>query len=197
VEGCDAVIWCATDFNQNVPRSVSSLNVALLFRAVSRPTKGRVDVEGVQNMLGAIKQDLQERRRRRADNTSSSSSPSSPIVNFVLVSTSPEAYEDYETPFGSFRGIKQQGEELTKLFPSLTTTILQMARFEDNFVGEDLDIQMEEVARRPGDDEFSTSEKKGKTSWRKINRRDAARAAVEALVNEDLVGKTVKVWTAT
>jgi hypothetical protein len=197
VEGCDAVIWCATDFNQNVPRAVSSLNVALLFRAVSRPTKGRVDVEGVQNMMGAIKQDLQERRRRRGE-SAQSALPSASIVNFVLVSTSPDAYEDYETPFGSFRGIKQQGEELMQQFPSLTATVLQMARYEDNFVGEGLDIQMEEVAsRRTGSDELSTADTSAKKSRRKINRRDAARAAVEALVNHDLAGKAVQVWTAT
>jgi nucleoside-diphosphate-sugar epimerase len=196
VEGCDAVVWCATDFNQNIPRAVSSLNVALLFRAVSRPTKGRVDVEGVQNMMGAIKQDLQERRRRRGESVQSSSSSS--IVNFVLVSTSSDAYEDYETPFGSFRGIKQQGEELVQQFPSLTTTVLQMARYEDNFVGEDLDIQMEDVvSRRTGSDELAATDASAKKSRRKINRRDAARAAVEALVNQDLAGKTVQVWTAT
>jgi hypothetical protein len=187
VEGCDAVIWCATDFDGNTPRAVSSLNVALLFRAVSRPAKGRVEVEGVLNMLGALKKELQERRRRQPQ---ASGIPEHSLVNFVLVSTAPDAYVDYETPFGSFRGIKRQGESLLGDFPSLAAAVLQMGRYDDGFVGEGLDIVMEPAA---GAVEADDSNKRAR---RKINRRDAARAAVEALVNESLIGKKMQVWTA-
>jgi hypothetical protein len=206
VDGCDAVVWCATDFNGNAPRAVPALSVALLFRAVSRPDKGRVDVEGVQNMLGALKQELQEQRRRRGlqqqplqEGGGSPAQSSSSLVNFVLISTAPEAYDDYETPFGSFKGIKRQGEALLEDFPSLASTVLQMSRYEDNFVGENLDIYMEEPAssRSSAIEEDDEASSKNQRARRKINRRDAARAAVEALVDERLVGKTVKVWTAT
>ena len=108
-------------------------------------------------------------------------------TSFILVSSAPNALNDFETPFGEFNGLKRQGEGIVrKDFPSLTHTILQMGCFEDNFVEESLDINYSE-----GDD--SDQEEKLK---RKINRRDAARAACEALVNEDLQGKTVEVWTA-
>ena len=62
VEDVDAVIWCATDFNGNAPRAVSGLNVAFLFRAVTNPTKGRVEIEGLQNLLGALKNAKQDRK---------------------------------------------------------------------------------------------------------------------------------------
>lgn len=124
---CDAVIWCATDFNGNQPRAVASLNVALLFRAVSRPTKGRVEVEGLQNMLSALKRVKQDGRWKRSGdepprqlqsslvggNTSGNKNKAkNDPIEFVLVSITPEAYLDYETPFGSFSGIKQQGENM-------------------------------------------------------------------------------------
>ena len=181
VESVDAVIWCATDFNGNQPRAISGLNLAFLFRAVTVPDKGRVEIEGVQNMLGALKRERQDRLRRmgRVD------PPSNDPINFVLVSTAPEAFLDFETPFGSFYGIKRQGEEMMEEdFPSLTSTILQMGRYEDNFVEEDLQIIVRNEAVSPGDRKV-----------RQINRRDAARAAVEALTNDDLVGQTVQVWT--
>jgi hypothetical protein len=63
-----------------------------------------------------------------------------------------------------------------------------MGRYDDNFVPEDLDVQLDESQPVP----------EGQTrGQRKINRRDAARAAVEALSNNDLRGKTVRVWTQT
>ena len=59
-----------------------------------------------------------------------------------------------------------------------------MGRYEDNFVEESLEILM---------DEDGTSQDAVK---RRINRRDAARAAVDALTDENAKGKTLQVWTA-
>lgn len=174
-EGCDAVIWCATDFNGNTPRAVGSLDLAFLFRAVTRPTKGRVEVEGVQNMLGALK--LSKR-------TSSGNDP----VNFIHVSMAPGTYSDFETSFGSFWGIKSLSEQIVRNdFPSLTKTILQFGAYDDNFVEEGRELQCEEYTKT---DDPSPP-------FRRINRRDAARAAVEALLREEWQGKTIQVWTAT
>lgn len=186
-EGCDAVIWCATDFNGNRPRAISGLNVAFLFRAVASPTKGRVEVEGLENMLGALKTARQDKQR------ATGRVPTNDPVNVVLVSTAPDAYDDFETPFGSFRGIKRQGEQMLQSdFPSLSHTILQLSRFEDNFVEEGLDVSME--PSRANDVEAPGDADKAR---RRINRRDAAKVAVDALLDKELKDKTVQVWTAT
>ncbi len=186
VEGCDSVIWCATDFNGNAPRAVASLNFAFLFRAVSRPTKGRVEVEGLENMLGALKVARQdaERKRRLIGDSSQNNDP----INFVHVSMAPGTYSDFETPFGSFWGIKSLGEKIIRDdFPSLTSTILQLCEYDDTFVEENLELQYKDVTSNP-----SQVDEKNR---RRINRRDAARAAVDALLNKNLIGKTVQVWT--
>ena len=189
-EDCDAVIWCATDFNGNQPRAVSGLNVAFLFRAVTRPDKGRVEIEGLQNMLGALKTAKQDKARTEAMTGSKQSTKNDPI-NFVLASTAPFAYTDFETPFGNFIGLKRQGEGIVQNdFPSLTSTVLQLSRFDDNFVEEGLDVIKEDSNEAARKDEKERSR-------RKINRRDAAKAVVDALLDESLVGKTVEVWTAT
>ena len=185
MEGVDSVIWCATDFNGNQPRAVSGLNVAFLFRAVARPAKGRVEIEGLENVLGALKASKQDRRWKGEGPPSPSSADP---VNFILVSTTPEAFEDFETPFGSFIGLKRQGEEMLRSrFPSLTSTVVQLGRFDDNFVEESLEL-------RRDFDGVVNSERRDR---RLINRRDAARAVVEALLDEELVGKTTQVYTAT
>jgi len=117
----------------------------------------------------------------------------------VLVTSSPTALSDFETPFGEFNGLKRQGESIIQSdFPSLTHTILQMSKFEDNFVEESLDLLYD---IDPGENacdeaESNSSEINFQKSRRKINRRDAARAAVNALLDETLEGRTVEVWTA-
>jgi nucleoside-diphosphate-sugar epimerase len=182
-EGCDAVVWCATDFDGNKPRALG-LDVALFFRAVADPDKGRVEVEGLQNMLGALKNAKQEKKYRTG--AGSANDP----VSVVLVSTALDAFEDFETPFGSFKGIKQQGENMLKQdFPSLTHTVLRLGRFDDSFVEENLDVYLEDSAG------VKETEDKEKTK-RLINRRDAAKAVVQALTSEGIAGKTVEVWTA-
>lgn len=190
VEGCDAVIWCASDFNGNTPRAVSGLNVAFLFRAVTRPDKGRVEVEGLQNMLGALKLAKQEQQQ-------GSKATDDPTTDFVLVSMAPEAYGDFETPFGSFLDIKRQGEQMALGdFPSLSTTVLQLARYDDNFIEEGLDLVVRQQQKEGETAPTNTTELE-KVAGRCINRRDAAKAAVDALVDESIVGKMVSVWTAT
>lgn len=186
-EGCDSVIWCATDFNGNQPRAISTLNVAFLFRAVARPDKGRVEIEGLQNMLGALKNAKQDKKWRSGEKKTASNDP----ISVVLVSTAPDAYDDFETPLGTFNGLKRQGEIMLKNdFPSLTSTVMQLCRFEDNFVEEGLEILQE-------DSSMSHEVAERERARRRINRRDAAKAVVEALVDETIAGKTVQVWTAT
>ena len=180
-EGVDSVIWCATDYNGNTPRAVSGLNVAFLFRALAAPTKGRVEIEGLRNILGGLKL-AQQDRKRQGNEPSGGKKP----INFALVSPSPEAFANYETPFGEFNAIKREGEEMVKTeFPSLSYSVLQMGLFDDNFVDEGQDILTE-----PSDAEDTEKFR------RRINRRDAALGVCEALTNEDLVGKTVQMWTA-
>jgi hypothetical protein len=192
-EGVDSIIYCATDFNGNTPRAVSGLNVAFLFRAIADPNKGRVEIEGLRNILGGLKNNLQSKAWNERDAVQTpfrgtKSSRNDPI-NVVLVSTAPQAFQDFETPFGTFNGLKREGEDILKNeFPSLSYTVLQMARYDDNFVDESLDIKL--LAQSLGDDDLK------KESRRRINRRDAARAAGDALTNDALVGKSVQVWTS-
>lgn len=186
-EDVDCVIYCATDFNGNKPRAISGLNVAFLFRALADPTKGRVEIEGLRNLLEGLtsaKQDKLRTARLSGDIlTADKSEPNS----FVLVSTADQAFSDFETPYGSFKGIKREGEQiLEEEFPSLSKCILQMSRYDDNFVDENLDVKYED------DTEPDTGEK----MRRKINTRDAAKFAVDALINDELSGKKVEVWTA-
>lgn len=141
----DVVVWCATDFNGNRPRAVSGLNIAFLFRAVTDPTKGRVEVEGLGNMLGAIKNARQDALRRNrifgngssmdevgsltTSTTTTSSTVATKPVDVLLVSIAPDALEDFETPFGTFLDQKKQGEEMiSKDFPSLSYTTLQVRK---------------------------------------------------------------------
>jgi hypothetical protein len=45
------VVFCASDFSRNVPRAVGTFfNVPLLLRAVTRPDKGSVEVDGLINL---------------------------------------------------------------------------------------------------------------------------------------------------
>eukprot|EP00591_Stephanopyxis_turris_P009449 CAMPEP_0195518342 /NCGR_PEP_ID=MMETSP0794_2-20130614/12689_1 /TAXON_ID=515487 /ORGANISM="Stephanopyxis turris, Strain CCMP 815" /LENGTH=433 /DNA_ID=CAMNT_0040647287 /DNA_START=112 /DNA_END=1413 /DNA_ORIENTATION=+ len=215
-EGVDSVIYCATDFNDNKPRAVSGLNAAFLFRAIAAPDKGRVDVEGVMNVLGGLKNAKQgkswERRNnamanaasmaaaageeeiRRASGANMLDGPDDP-TSFVLVSSSAQSFKDFETPFGSFHGIKREGERITEFdFPSLSHSILQMSRFDDNFVQEDLNVNTAPPIQFNGEED---QDRVLEMTKRRINRRDAARAAVDALVDSSLKGKTVQVWTDT
>lgn len=196
-EGVDCVIWCATDFNGNKPRAVSGLNVAFLFRAVASPTKGRVEIEGLQNILEGLT--LSRTQRMRQDRlsgvvTNSKNSDEQNTPSFILLSTSEDAFSDFETPYGSFKGIKRQGEEMVrKDFPSISSTILQLSRYDDNFVEENLEVIKEEVETGADDTSISSDEKER----RRINRRDAAKAAVDALSDSTITGKILEVWTAT
>lgn len=205
----DVVVWCATDYNGNRPRAISSLNVAFLFRALADPDKGRVEVEGLQNMLGAIKTIRQENIQRRrlgglstgvdgdidvADDENSKNKP----VDILLVSMAPNALKDFETPFGTLYDVKRQGEDMIpNEFPSLSYTILQMGEFDDNFVEEGLELRFEEQHDM---DSSSTTATASTTTTekivrRRINRRDAARAIAVALNKPDFKRSKVQVWT--
>jgi nucleoside-diphosphate-sugar epimerase len=225
IDNVDSIIFCATDFDGNRPKSIASLDVSLLFRAVADPTKGRVEIEGLRNCLEGLVANRNDRRwqeeERRSNNdepgaTATIIIPSSttnkkkngmPPTQFVLISTCPDAYGVFETPYGEFNGLKRQGERLVmEDFPSITCTVLQMGKYDDNFIpeGQELlyEMAIEDTAVIDG---VITAIKQGvggggtivKDGMQKrINRRDAARAAVEALLSEDIQGKKVQVYTA-
>jgi len=188
VEGCDSVIWCATDFNGNAPRAVASLNIAFLFRAVTRPSKGCVEVDGLRNLLSALKYE----KREREQNGGMEKIRSHP-TSVVHVSMVPRTFSNVETPLGSFWSIKEQSEQVVRdEFPGLSSAILQFGQFEDNFVDENLDVLFEHIENPAWiGDAFQPADLK------RINRRDAARAVVDALLNDELMGKTNHVWTDT
>lgn len=192
-EDVDAVIFAATDFNGNRPRSISSLNMAFLFRAVASPDKGRVEVEGFRNILEGMT------KNRISNNNDNNNNKKKNPTSVILLSSSPHAFKDFETPFGSFHGIKRQGEALLQEFPSLTHTVLQMNRYDDNFVDESLDLQVEAVVMDETTTTTSTTVEDNNDvdrQRRRIHRRDAARMTVDALTDETLQGKTVEVYTA-
>ncbi|KAL3940953.1 MAG: hypothetical protein SGBAC_004606 [Bacillariaceae sp.] len=194
-EGVDSVVWCATDFNGNQPRAVSGLNFAFLFRAVAAPTKGRVEVEGLRNMLGALKLAKQDRNDAAAQAWGSKGGAGKAPISFVHVSAAPNSLADFETPFGSFHGQKREGEAMVSTeFPSLSHTILQMSTFDDNFVEEGKDIEMEQVGIKQAAEEGEENEERV-IKRQRINRRDAARAVVDALTNEEMEGKMFQLWT--
>ena len=115
----------------------------------------------------------------------------------MLISSAPDALDDFVTPFGDFIALKRDGERiLREQFPSISYTILQMAKYDENFVDEGLDVKFEEAieGRSSIDDDQITGRKKNERN-RRINRRDAARAACNALTDENLFEKTVQVYT--
>jgi len=212
-EDVDAVIYCATDFEGNRPRAVASLDAAFLFRAVASPTKGRVEVEGVRNILEGLASGINERRwkeQRRMDRPGATvheekgGGRAVGPTQFVLISTAPDAYGNFETPFGEFNGMKRQGERIAmEEFPSVTCSVLQMGKFDDNFVeeGRELRYDIAEEDTVVVDGVVSAVGRGGvgvggDGLQKRINRRDAARAAVDALSNDDLEGKKVQVYTA-
>lgn len=223
------MVWCATDFNGSTPRALSGgsgplSGLPFLFRAVADPDKGRVEVEGLENMLGALKTYKQEsiqrnrqltafggRRGNLYDDESSELSEPQILelekdkddvtrgVDFLLVSSCPDALSNFETPFGAFLDIKRQGEDMIpELFPSFKYSVLQFAMYEDNFVKEDLEFKLMEVVNEPPrvlPEGQEPPEPKKQRKVRRINRRDAARAVGEALVDPDYHNKKIQVWT--
>lgn len=123
-------------------------------------------------------------------------------VDFLLVSSCPDALSNFETPFGTFLDIKRQGEDMIPdQFPSLKYSVLQFATYEDNFVKEDLEFKLMEVVNEApriapeGQEPQEEEEPKKPRKVRRINRRDAARAVGEALVDPDYHNKKIQVWT--
>ena len=224
IDNVDSIIFCATDFDGNRPKSIASLDVSLLFRAVVDPTKGRVEIEGLRNCLEGLVASMNDRRwqeeERRSNEpgataitipstTTNKKKNGMPPTQFVLISTCPDAYGEFETPYGEFNGLKRQGERLVmEDFPSITYTVLQMGKYDDNFIPEGQELQYEmaiedtavvdgvitAIKQGVGGGGGGTIVKDG--MHKRINRRDAARAAVEALLSEDVQGKKVQVYTA-
>ncbi|KAL7528678.1 hypothetical protein ACHAXR_002568 [Thalassiosira sp. AJA248-18] len=202
-EDVDAVIYCATDFEGNRPRAVASLNAAFLFRAVAAPAKGRVEIEGLQNCLEGLVGNMNEKRYKERLEPAKQSKKSKDPTQFVLVSTSPDAFDEFETPFGEFNGLKRRGERLVmEEFPSVSFSVLQMGKFDDNFVveGQELQYAVAEEDTVVVDGVIGAKRRDPRENdgmQKRINRRDAARATVEALLDEELEGKKVQVFTAT
>jgi len=204
-EDVDAVIYCATDFEGNRPRAVASLNAAFLFRAVASPDKGRVEIEGLKNCLEGLVGTMGDRKRieRLAPDAAAGRESVPGPTQFVLVSTNPAAFGNFETPFGEFNGMKRQGERMVaEEFPSVSYSVLQMGKFDDNFVEEGQEVQYAAAEEDTVvvDGVINNADRRGGRyddgMQKRINRRDAARAAVEALLDEELEGKKVQVYTS-
>ena len=227
-----------------MPRALSGgsgplSSLPFLFRAIASPDKGRVEVEGLYNILGSLKTMRQEeiQRQRRlsafdekseieaANNIGNDNNVIDKPVDILLVSNCPDALGDFETPAGTFLDIKRQGEDMIPNdFPSLSYSVLQFATYEDNFVGEDLELKLMEVqnekpritTEQPSSSATNNREQKEmnnsadnntslsssqqqttttKQKVRRINRRDAARAVTEAMIDPDFRGKKIQVWT--
>jgi len=198
-QNIDTVIFAATDFDGNAPRSIRSLDVGLLFRAVMNPgqSKGVVETDGVYNILMGLKESKNNKRRQErlsGDDVSDEGQP----VSFVLVTAAETAFgQDFDTPDGTFNDIKRQGELVLQEFPSISSTVLRFSRYDDNFTDEDLELIIQDVdaPKVPGSPDAAELSEKEKNKVKKINRRDAARAAVDVILDESLKGKTVEVWT--
>ena len=196
-------------------------------------------MEGLYNILGSLKTMRQEeiQRQRRlsafdekseieaANNIGNDNNVIDKPVDILLVSNCPDALGDFETPAGTFLDIKRQGEDMIPNdFPSLSYSVLQFATYEDNFVGEDLELKLMEVQNEKpritteqpssssatnnreqkemhsADKNTSLSSSQQQTTTtkqkvRRINRRDAARAVTEAMIDPDFRGKKIQVWT--
>jgi hypothetical protein len=173
---------------------------------VADPLKGRVEIEGVRNCLEGLKSAITDRRYRDnlAGRTSSSTGSSKGPTQFVLISCTPDAFGEFETPFGEFNGLKRQSEYIVNEFPSITHTVLQMGRYDER-VEEGLEIYHEEALDDTEIVDGVVCAKKAeggkeRSIWadgveRRINRRDAARAAVEALLDDDLENRKVQCYT--
>ncbi|KAL3779446.1 hypothetical protein HJC23_012723 [Cyclotella cryptica] len=205
-EEVDAVVFCATDFEGNRPRAVASLNAALLFRAVADPLKGRVEIEGVRNCLEGLVAGINDRRYKENLAGGAPKTLTTGPTQFVLVSSTPDAFSEFDTPFGEFNGLKRQGEYIVaNEFPSVSYSILQMGRYDER-VEEGLELLYEEAQ----DDTLvvdgvigskdTAANTRPRSIWdnevlKRINRRDAARAVVEALLDSDLENKKAQVYT--
>jgi hypothetical protein len=196
-------------------------------------------VEGLYNILGSLKTMRQEERQRQrrlsafdekseieaANNIGNDNVVIDKPVDILLVSNCPDALGDFETPAGTFLDIKRQGEDMIPNdFPSLSYSVLQFATYEDNFVGEDLELKLMEVQNEKpritteqplssaatnnreqkemnsaDNTSLSSSSQQQETTTkqkvRRINRRDAARAVTEAMIDPDFRGKKIQVWT--
>lgn len=186
----DSIIWCASDFNANQPRAISGLNIAFLFRAVTRPDKGIVEIDGLSNILSGWKQQQLSSNKGFIQNQESSDP-----ISFIHVSVEPNAFEESNTPDGTFKDIKLQSERILEDSFLKSYTVLQMSRYDDNFVEEGLDIQLSKELKNTGIDDDDNGNANAGLSRRRINRRDAARATVDALTNPSLINQKVQVWT--
>merc|ERR1712154_760945 len=101
-----------------------------------------------------------------------------------------------------FNGLKRQGERIVmEEFPSLSYSVLQMGKFDDNFVEEGQELQYapaeEDTVVMDGVVNAKRSARSTNDGMQKrISRRDAARAAVGALLDVESEGKKVQVYTA-
>ncbi len=116
----DCFIWCTTDIDDNTPQSITAhLILAFLFHAVSKPTNGHVEIEGLTNILAGLKNSQQScrwmQRKSLGSYTPTDTSGKTVIssstensswteqvynndpISLVFVSASKSAFDDFET----------------------------------------------------------------------------------------------------
>ncbi|GMI47894.1 hypothetical protein TrCOL_g4175 [Triparma columacea] len=183
----DAVVYVATDFKGNTPRAIINLDIGLLYRAVTKPMKGRVEIEGLRNVL--------EGMTRSRSRLGVGGGERKEYNELVLVSVAEGTLDDFVTPTGDFRSLKLEGEEMLKEFPSINSCVVRLGKFDDNFVEEGRELLFDIPDTTSTVDGGVGGEGNGKKRRRKINRRDAARAVVGAVRETEWTGKVVEVWT--
>ncbi|GMH98833.1 hypothetical protein TrST_g13136 [Triparma strigata] len=105
------IYFCATDFSGSTPRSLSKLSVGLLFRSISRPLKGRCEIEGLKNIIDKCPK----------DNT----------VTIIVPTPKQGVFMDFMTPFGDFYGIKKlQREVLKSVRSDIKTVVVELPRVD-------------------------------------------------------------------
>jgi len=171
---CDMVVFAAGDFKNNKPRGVSTFSPGLLFRSIVDVSKGRVEVEGVKNVLNAI---VGERERRPKNRVG---------PEFIYISPDLECFDDFPTTSQSFKEIKSLGVEIVLGDKRVKSSVVELAKFDDNFNEEGKDILVHEVEEADQD---------GKCAKRSINRSDASAFLSDAVFDRSLTGKRTKVCT--
>lgn len=112
----DIIYFCATDFAGNKPRAISRLDPGLLFRSISRPLKGRVEIEGLKNLLQSIQKSKKKKDKK---------------VTLIVPTVKRSAYGDFVTPFGDFHSIKKEQMDLLKAFKTdVDTRIVVLPRID-------------------------------------------------------------------
>ncbi|GMH55341.1 hypothetical protein TrRE_jg6664 [Triparma retinervis] len=147
--------------------------------------EGRVEIEGVRNVLSAIK------KKKGGEGGGKKG-----FNELVIVSVAEGCLDDFVTPLGDFLSVKKEGERLVEEFPSVNSCVVRLGKFDDNFVEEGRELLVGGGGEGGGEGgEVWREMRKEGGKRRKINRRDAARAVVGGVMETEWTGKVVEVWT--